>query len=168
MKNVVKRLRARAGLTQEELAERGDTSQPAIAAYETGRKAPTLRTLSRLARAAGLELAVEFVPPLTREDRRSLALHEAVAECLRESPGSVIRKARRNLRFLRDRHPHAERLWAEWDALLHRAPEDLVDVLRDPRPYARELRHVSPFAGVLEPRERADVYRRFRTAEADR
>lgn len=166
MQNVVKRLRARAGLTQEELAERGDTSQPAIAAYEGGHKAPTLRTLSRLARAAGLELAVEFVPPLTREDRRSLALHEAVAERLLESPGPVLHKARRNLRFLRDRHPHAERLWAEWDVLLDRAPDDLVDVLRDPRQYARELRHVTPFAGVLAPTERADVYRRFQSSEA--
>lgn len=164
--NVIRRLRSRAGVTQEDLADLGDTSQPAIAVYEAGRKSPTLRTLDRLARAVGLELAVEFVPPLTREDRRSLALHEAVAERLLESPGPVLDKARRNLRFLRDRHPHAERLWAEWDVLLDRAPEDLADVLRDPRPYARELRHVTPFAGVLAPTERAGVYRRFQGSEA--
>jgi transcriptional regulator with XRE-family HTH domain len=166
--NAIRALRARVGLTQEELANLGETSQPTIAAYEAGRKAPTLRTLDRLAKAVGLELAVEFVRPLTREDRRSLALHEAVAERLRESPGPVLEKARRNLRFLRGKHPHAERLWAEWDVLLDRAPEDLIDVLRDFRPRARELRHVTPFAGVLEPRERADVYRRFQAAEADR
>lgn len=166
--NVVKRLRARAGVTQETLAELGETSQPTIAAYEAGRKAPTLRTLERLARAAGLELAVDFVRPLTREDRRSLALHEAVAERLLDSPGPVVEKARRNLRRLREAHPHAERLWAEWDVLLDRAPEDLIDVLRDPHPHARELRHGSPFAGVLEPGERADVYRRFRAEETGR
>ena len=166
--NVIRKLRTRAGLTQEKLADLGETSQPTIAAYEAGRKAPTLRTLDRLAKAVGLELAVEFVRPLTREDRRSLALHEAVAERLRESPGPVLEKARRNLRFLRDKHPHAERLWAEWAVLLDRAPEDLIDVLRDPRPRARDLRHVTPFAGVLDPGERADVYRRFQVAEAAR
>lgn len=164
--NAIRRLRSLVGMTQEELADLGETSQPTIAAYEAGRKAPTLRTLHRLARAVGLEPAIEFVRPLTREDRRSLALHEAVAERLLESPGPVLHKARRNLRFLRDRHPHAERLWAEWDVLLDRAPDDLVDVLRDPRPYARELRHVTPFAGVLPPADRADVYRRFRGSEA--
>ncbi len=164
--NLIRRLRRCSGLTQARLAELGGTSQPTIAAYEAGRKSPTLRTLDRLTRAVGLTLAVDFVPPLTREDRRSLALHEAVATRLAEAPDTVRWRARRNLALLHDKHPHASRLWREWKVLLDLSTPDLIDVLRDARPHARELRHVSPFAGVLHAAERAEVYRRFREAEA--
>jgi len=164
--NAVQWLRKRAGVTQTRLAELGATSQPTIAAYEADRKSPTLRTLDRLARAVGLTLAVDFVPPLTREDRRSLALHEAVADRLRKTPGAVLQRARRNLALLREKHPRASRLWREWDVLLELPTPDLIDILQDPRPHARELRHVSPFAGVLGPADRAEVYRRFRASEA--
>jgi hypothetical protein len=40
-----------------------------------------------------------------------------------------------------------------------------VDVLLDPRPRARELRQVTPFAGVLSARERARAYRSFSSSE---
>lgn len=40
--------RARAGLTQRELAERSGTSQPAIAAIEKGVRSPALETRARL------------------------------------------------------------------------------------------------------------------------
>ena len=52
--NLVARLRRSAGLTQAALAELAGTSQPTIAAYETGTKRPNLRTLQRLASAVGL------------------------------------------------------------------------------------------------------------------
>ena len=68
--NAVRELRRKAGLTQTELARMAGTSQPTIAAYEAGRKSPTLQTLSRIARAVGLEAMVSFVPVMTREDRR--------------------------------------------------------------------------------------------------
>ena len=163
--NIVRMLRRRAGVTQARLAELGETSQPAISAYEAGRKAPTLRTLDRLAKAVGLTMAVEFIPPLTREQRRSLALHEAVAEHLQGAREDVLRRARLTLGLMRRNHPHAHPLLREWDVLLGLPLPDLIDVLRDPRPHARELRQVSPFAGVLGAGERADVYRRFRISE---
>jgi len=47
MRNV-KDLRTSVKMTQTELADRAGTSQPTIAAYEAGRKSPTLRTLTRL------------------------------------------------------------------------------------------------------------------------
>jgi transcriptional regulator with XRE-family HTH domain len=84
--NEVRRLRNVAGVTQAALAEAAGTSQPAIAAYEAGRKSPTLATLRRLARSVGLEVTVEFVPPLTREERRSLFLHRAIVRTLAEDP----------------------------------------------------------------------------------
>ena len=81
--NVVLLLREAAAMTQADLALAGGTSQPAIAAYEAGRKNPTVGTVRRLARGVGLEMAVEYFPPLTREERRSLVLHRRIADRLR-------------------------------------------------------------------------------------
>jgi uncharacterized protein len=59
---LIRRSRARAGLTQHELAERADTSQPALARYETGVALPTLPTLERLLRGCGRRLQVRAIP----------------------------------------------------------------------------------------------------------
>ena len=161
----LKKLRERAGLTQRELAEAGGTSQPTIAAYESGRKSPTMDTVERLARSAGLELAVAFHPPMTREERRSLALHRAIAERLARDPELVLTRARENLARMIRAQPGILPLLEEWKVILARPLEHLLPVLVDPAPHARELRHVTPFAGVLSARERAAVYRRFAEQE---
>ena len=44
------------------LAELANTSHSAIAAYESGRKSPTLETLTRVIEAAGFELDVSLRP----------------------------------------------------------------------------------------------------------
>ncbi|UYM07678.1 helix-turn-helix domain-containing protein [Solicola gregarius] len=49
--NPVRRLRQAAGLSQHELAERSGVAQPNIAAYETGRRAPSKAMLHRLSEA---------------------------------------------------------------------------------------------------------------------
>jgi transcriptional regulator with XRE-family HTH domain len=54
--------RARAGLTQDELASRMDTSRTVIARLESGRNLPSTRTLKRFAAATGSRLAISFVP----------------------------------------------------------------------------------------------------------
>jgi transcriptional regulator with XRE-family HTH domain len=54
--------RSRAGLTQEELAERMQTSQSAIARMESGRTIPSGSTLKRFARATGTRLRIVFEP----------------------------------------------------------------------------------------------------------
>ncbi len=48
--------RSRAGMTQAELAARAHTVQSAVAAYEAGRRQPTLPTLYRILAAAGFDL----------------------------------------------------------------------------------------------------------------
>lgn len=164
--NPVLNLRRLKGLTQAELAAAAGTSQPTIAAYEAGRKSPTLRTIERLARAVGTVAEVAFHPPMTREERRSLHLHEAIAQHLRTDPDAVLQRARRNLEVMRERHPGAAPLLREWEVLLDRPPPDLLPVLTDPGPRARELRQVTPFAGVLSAPERAEVYRSFAEKEA--
>ena len=54
--------RVQAGLTQEQLAERMDTSQSVIARLESGRVRPSTQTLERLAAATGTRLRISFEP----------------------------------------------------------------------------------------------------------
>ena len=54
--------RARAGLTQEELAQRMKTKQAVIARLESGRTKPSTRTLERIAEATGHRLRIIFEP----------------------------------------------------------------------------------------------------------
>ena len=161
----IRALRERASLTQASLARAGGTSQPTIAAYEAGRKSPTFDTLQRLAGAVGLEATIAYASPLTREDRRSLALHRAIARRIADDPATVLAQARRNLARMRSRRAQAVLLLREWAVILERPVEALAAVLADPGEWARELRQVTPFAGVLTPRERAAVYHAFSRGE---
>jgi transcriptional regulator with XRE-family HTH domain len=58
----LRRARNSAGMTQRELARTAETSQAAVARYETGRVLPDLRTLDRLLAACGQRLSVDAVP----------------------------------------------------------------------------------------------------------
>ena len=51
------------GLTQSQLAARASTSQSAISSMETGNRLPSVRTLMRIAEAAGFELVVGLREP---------------------------------------------------------------------------------------------------------
>ena len=55
--------RADAGLTQEQLAERMQTTRTAIARLEGGRQMPSTRTLAKLAEATGHSLRITFEKP---------------------------------------------------------------------------------------------------------
>ena len=54
--------RARANLTQEQVAERMGTTQAVIARLESGRVKPSTRTLERFAKATGSRLRIRFEP----------------------------------------------------------------------------------------------------------
>ena len=54
--------RRQAGLTQAELARRAGVPQSTVAKIERGRRDPSLSTLERLVRAAGLELRIQLAP----------------------------------------------------------------------------------------------------------
>ena len=58
--------RAHAGLTQEQLAQRMETTQAVIARLESGRVKPSTRTLERLAAATGMRLRISFEPAPAR------------------------------------------------------------------------------------------------------
>jgi hypothetical protein len=90
-------------------------------------------------------------------ERRSLALHSAVAEKLEADP-TLVAAARENLvRWIRASPSPA---LAEWDRLLATTPiAGLVQLLRSPAQDAVRLRQSSPFAGLLSPPERQAILR---------
>ena len=53
--------RAKANLTQDELAQRMNTTQSAIARLESGRTSPSTTTLKKFAKATGTRLEIRFV-----------------------------------------------------------------------------------------------------------
>jgi transcriptional regulator with XRE-family HTH domain len=59
---VIAEARVRAGLTQEEVAERMHTTQSNIARLEAGRTQPSTRTLKRFAHAIGSRIKIIFEP----------------------------------------------------------------------------------------------------------
>ena len=58
--------RARAGLTQDEVARRMRTTQAVIARLESGRVKPSTRTLERFAKATNSRLRITFEPEGTK------------------------------------------------------------------------------------------------------
>lgn len=101
---------------------------------------------------------------LSREERRSLWLHRAIAGRVAADPATTLAHARHNLEVMTAAHPrgHAAAMLAEWRALLDGPVEAVLDVLcsRDRR--AVDLRQNTPFAGVLDDRERSAVLSAFR------
>ena len=60
--SLLREARRRSRLTQRELAARAEVAQPVVAAYESGRRQPSLPALARLLRAAGFELDAVLRP----------------------------------------------------------------------------------------------------------
>jgi transcriptional regulator with XRE-family HTH domain len=89
--------REKARLSQAALAERTGTSQATISAYESGRKQPSVDTLSRLLAATGHRISVEpghRFEPTREQHRRSariLADVLALAEALPYRPEPSLR-----------------------------------------------------------------------------
>lgn len=90
-------------------------------------------------------------------DRRSLALHEAVAARIEVRP-ELLDVARANLARWIGRSPHGALL--EWQRLLERATlAEVVALLRSDSENAARLRQSSPFVGILTPEERLAILR---------
>ena len=115
----------------------------------------------------GVDKAMAIEPQYTetRECRRSLAFHRALAKVLLDDPECVYGRASAHLGRLERLHPHAAALWVRWRSWLALPPPVLAERLMEPGPLADEMRHVSPFAGILSARERRDVLLAFRRGE---
>lgn len=65
--------RRRAGLSQVKLAFLAHTSQAAVSAYESGRRSPSVETLTRLLNSCGFELRMRLAEPDTHDAARLAA-----------------------------------------------------------------------------------------------
>lgn len=94
-------------------------------------------------------------------DERSLAIHARVAAMIREEP-SLLAAARRRVDGWRlDGTVHRHYVDA-WQAELGRPVDELCALLVERSDRARQLRQVSPFAGVVDPRARWRLWREVR------
>ncbi|WP_421118053.1 helix-turn-helix domain-containing protein [Aquihabitans daechungensis] len=169
--DLLRDVRLRNGLSVRALAREAGVSPATIDRLEHGRVSPT-RSVDTVLDAIGYRLMVSAErtdePPLTREDRRSLAFHRIVARRFLDDPVAVRAKARNNLTTMRRENSDgsADRYFDRWGALLRGSEADLVGVLLRTDDEARSLRQVTPFAGVLTPEERARVYPRRNSTDA--
>jgi excisionase family DNA binding protein len=101
---------------------------------------------------------------LTRDQERSLWLHQVVAGRLALGPDAVLTQAAKNLQRLRQVHPDGMTAqWlAEWQKVLDRGEDAVFSVLTSKSTHAADLRQNSPFAGVLSAEERAAALEAFR------
>jgi len=96
--------------------------------------------------------------PHSLHDRRSLAIHELVAERIR-ADSSVLDVPRKRVAewqrtcTMNPKYPKA------WSELLNGPIGPLLDLLVDPGEAATELRHVSPFAGLVDMATRERIWR---------
>lgn len=85
-------------------------------------------------------------------DRRSLAMHRAIAEKLRNDPG-LLENAKKNIRRWRRQGVDVQ-AFQEWEAILTGGIEDIIRVLCGESEESDRLRHSTPFTGILTPGER--------------
>lgn len=91
-------------------------------------------------------------------EERSVAYHRAIAERLPHRP-EVLENARRRVEgwlAAGERAPFYARKWAE---VLAGDVDSIAAFLVERSELADELRHSSPFAGALQPRERWQIWR---------
>jgi excisionase family DNA binding protein len=102
---------------------------------------------------------------LTREEEKSLRLHQALLTRMLTEPNAVLLKARNNLDRWHSMHRRdgmTVRYLEEWQRVLDSGLDAIVDVIISPSQEARELRQNSPFAGVLPNETRLQVLRTFK------
>ena len=88
--------RQRAGLTLRALADRAGTSHSTLAAYESGRKVPSVATLERVVRAAGFSIEPQLARRVTGgNEAEGSARGEELAEVLLLAAAFPARHAQR-------------------------------------------------------------------------
>lgn len=90
-------------------------------------------------------------------EERSIAYHRAIAVKLR-ADAELLEQARQRVEHWLETeqvHPHYAEGWRE---LLDQPFEEIEQRLEDPAEEMRALRQCTPFAGVLDPRERWRIW----------
>ncbi|GIM95846.1 transcriptional regulator [Paractinoplanes toevensis] len=109
-------------------------------------------------------------PKLTRDQLKSLWLHQAVAGNLVADPDLVLAKASENLDRLLQLHRNtmAEVWLTRWQERIDEGPGAVLRALTSEDPESLELRQNSPFAGVLPQEQRRKVLAAFAHSGAGR
>ncbi len=89
---------------------------------------------------------------------RSIALHKAVGQKLLLKP-ELVEETRLRVESLYQEGKLAQFYRDEWQAVLRQPLEQLVTFLSDDSEHARELRQATPFAGIIGPRERWQIWK---------
>ncbi len=96
-----------------------------------------------------------------RIDRRSLALHRAVAAKLRTQP-ELLKVALKNIdRWYADASRTRTYL-DEWRVILHQPLDSILATIVEEGERMTALRQSTPFSGILDPKERWAIYRQFK------
>lgn len=94
-----------------------------------------------------------------RLEDRSLALHREIVKRL-EANFQLIEIAKANIERWTQRDGDLP-VWREWREILDRPLSQVITVLLSNDEESKRLRQSSPFCGILEPRERWDIYESF-------
>ena len=93
-------------------------------------------------------------------EERSLELHREIARRLMRDPRVLLRARAQVARQIDEGRGVA---WARaWQSLLEGPLEALLAMMTDPGEQGRAMRQATPFAGVIEPRERWRIWRQVR------
>ena len=95
-----------------------------------------------------------------RIDRRSLEMHRAIAEKLRNQP-ALMEIAWDNLNRWLASGGHSQPYFEAWREILGRPLPEVLELLIEESEKMTSLRQNAPFAGVLTPAERWGIYERF-------
>jgi hypothetical protein len=95
-----------------------------------------------------------------RIDRRSLALHRAIAAKLRADP-SLLEIASSNLDRWSLANGRSQPYWDAWREILRLPLPAILELLEEESERMTAMRQATPFAGVLDPHERWAIYRDF-------
>ena len=95
-----------------------------------------------------------------RIDARSLAMHRAIAAKLRRSP-ELFAIAWDNLHRWEQTAGRSAPYLKAWAELLRKPVEEVLGLIQQDSETMRAMRQNSPFAGVLTPKERWEIYDAF-------
>ena len=95
-------------------------------------------------------------------EARSLAYHAAVSARLRADP-TLMSRVEERVHAWERRHVVSSYYSEAWKTILAQPLDEIIAFLADSGDYARELRQVSPFAGVIDARERWRIWREVTT-----
>ncbi len=94
-------------------------------------------------------------------------MHRAIADKLRADP-ALLEIARDNLERWSKTGSASQPYWDAWREILSRPLPEMLELLVEDSERMTAMRQTSPFAGVLEPRERWAIYQAFEPARGSK